>query len=321
MSSPSPIPGPFTLAVARTQGVDALAQSAATLNATTLPRLNRMSEDATRAARQLGRAALDLHLRHAAGVAVPGELTVGQLLDEKYGRVFPVSDEELAARQGAALARSLRLEPSFESDGLPPARDIDPSRFAPAGPALWVERERRSLGLWAPELLNTGKVPLALGPLNLRMVQGRGLWLGWRCGPAGDPASVVGPGRRVQLLCRTQGSPQGMEEQWSWAVSLLRQGPLVWAHGVAGLFGYHALYFTALALAPAVEAMTGLALVAMRSRSSSGVPLPAMSKSLMPQKVEPSRARRVPKLPRWQSPWMRCTGSAAMGVPQLPSKP
>lgn len=34
----------------------------------------------------------------------------------------------------------------------------------------------------------------------------------------------------------------------------LRQGPVVWAHGVGGLFGYHALYFAALAYAPAVEA-------------------------------------------------------------------
>lgn len=34
----------------------------------------------------------------------------------------------------------------------------------------------------------------------------------------------------------------------------LRQPPLAWLHGVGGLFGYHALYFTALAFAPAVEA-------------------------------------------------------------------
>ncbi len=34
----------------------------------------------------------------------------------------------------------------------------------------------------------------------------------------------------------------------------LRQGPVAWLHGVGGLFGYHALYFAALALAPAVEA-------------------------------------------------------------------
>ena len=33
----------------------------------------------------------------------------------------------------------------------------------------------------------------------------------------------------------------------------LRQGPLAWAHGVGGLFGYHALYFLAFALAPALE--------------------------------------------------------------------
>lgn len=34
----------------------------------------------------------------------------------------------------------------------------------------------------------------------------------------------------------------------------LRQTPLAWAHGVAGLFGYHVLYFAALAWAPAAEA-------------------------------------------------------------------
>ncbi len=33
----------------------------------------------------------------------------------------------------------------------------------------------------------------------------------------------------------------------------LRQPPIAWAHGVGGLFGYHALYFLAFALAPAVE--------------------------------------------------------------------
>lgn len=37
-------------------------------------------------------------------------------------------------------------------------------------------------------------------------------------------------------------------------LALLRQGPLAWLHGVGGLFGYHALYFIGLALAPAVEA-------------------------------------------------------------------
>jgi drug/metabolite transporter (DMT)-like permease len=34
----------------------------------------------------------------------------------------------------------------------------------------------------------------------------------------------------------------------------LRQRPLAWAHGVGGLFGFHALYFTALAWAPAAQA-------------------------------------------------------------------
>ncbi len=34
----------------------------------------------------------------------------------------------------------------------------------------------------------------------------------------------------------------------------LRQRPLAWLHGVGGLFGFHALYFTALAWAPAAQA-------------------------------------------------------------------
>jgi drug/metabolite transporter (DMT)-like permease len=38
------------------------------------------------------------------------------------------------------------------------------------------------------------------------------------------------------------------------AVRALRQQPEVWALGVGGLFGYHALYFTALRLAPPAEA-------------------------------------------------------------------
>jgi drug/metabolite transporter (DMT)-like permease len=38
------------------------------------------------------------------------------------------------------------------------------------------------------------------------------------------------------------------------AVHALRQPPVVWALGVGGLFGYHALYFAALRLAPPAEA-------------------------------------------------------------------
>ena len=37
-------------------------------------------------------------------------------------------------------------------------------------------------------------------------------------------------------------------------LAVLRQPPLAWLHGVGGLFGYHALYFTALGLAPVAEA-------------------------------------------------------------------
>ena len=37
-------------------------------------------------------------------------------------------------------------------------------------------------------------------------------------------------------------------------LAVLRQRPIVWLHGVGGLFGYHALFFAALANAPAAEA-------------------------------------------------------------------
>ena len=37
-------------------------------------------------------------------------------------------------------------------------------------------------------------------------------------------------------------------------LGVLRQRPLVWLHGAGGLFGYHALFFAALARAPAAEA-------------------------------------------------------------------
>src|SRR4051795_1648214 len=38
------------------------------------------------------------------------------------------------------------------------------------------------------------------------------------------------------------------------AIGSLRQPALAWAVGIGGLFGYHALYFLALRLAPAAEA-------------------------------------------------------------------
>jgi drug/metabolite transporter (DMT)-like permease len=44
---------------------------------------------------------------------------------------------------------------------------------------------------------------------------------------------------------------------WLWSkrqLDVLRQPPLAWLHGAGGLFGYHALFFTALKYAPATEA-------------------------------------------------------------------
>ena len=41
---------------------------------------------------------------------------------------------------------------------------------------------------------------------------------------------------------------------WRGQLSELRQPPVVWLHGVGGLFGFHALYFASLARAPAATA-------------------------------------------------------------------
>ena len=41
---------------------------------------------------------------------------------------------------------------------------------------------------------------------------------------------------------------------WRGELSVLRQPARAWLHGVGGLFGYHALYFAALGLAPVAEA-------------------------------------------------------------------
>jgi len=60
-------------------------------------------------------------------------------------------------------------------------------------------------------------------------------------------------------------------------LGLLRQPPLVWAHGVGGLAGYHALHFAALALAPPVEAnllnYTWPVLIVLLSGPVLGLPL------------------------------------------------
>ena len=57
----------------------------------------------------------------------------------------------------------------------------------------------------------------------------------------------------------------------------LRQPPLAWAHGVGGLFGFHAFYFAALALAPPVEAnllnYTWPLLIVLLSAPVLGLPL------------------------------------------------
>ncbi len=60
-----------------------------------------------------------------------------------------------------------------------------------------------------------------------------------------------------QLTAMAFSVTAGFGLTWLWSrrqLGLLRQPALVWLHGVGGLFGYHALFFTALRYAPAAEA-------------------------------------------------------------------
>lgn len=67
---------------------------------------------------------------------------------------------------------------------------------------------------------------------------------------------------------------------WLWfrgELGTLKQPPLVWLHGVGGLFGYHALFFAALAYAPPAEAnllnYTWPLLIVLLSAPILGLPL------------------------------------------------
>jgi drug/metabolite transporter (DMT)-like permease len=60
-----------------------------------------------------------------------------------------------------------------------------------------------------------------------------------------------------QLAAMTFAVSGGLGLTWLWATRglvALRLPPLAWLHGVGGLFGYHALFFAAMARAPAAEA-------------------------------------------------------------------
>jgi drug/metabolite transporter (DMT)-like permease len=57
-----------------------------------------------------------------------------------------------------------------------------------------------------------------------------------------------------QLAAMTFAVSGGLGLTWLWAMRRLRVPPLAWLHGVGGLFGYHALFFAAMARAPAAEA-------------------------------------------------------------------
>src|SRR3569833_2762883 len=70
--------------------------------------------------------------------------------------------------------------------------------------------------------------------------------------------AATGPVPPVQLLAMNFAIAGAIGlATWIWrpgAARALRQKPRIWLLGIAGLFGYHALYFAALKLAPPAEA-------------------------------------------------------------------
>ena len=64
------------------------------------------------------------------------------------------------------------------------------------------------------------------------------------------------PAFQMNAMCFAIGAlaPALLWLRQPWRARALRQPLHVWAHGIAGLFGYHALYFAALRLAPPAEA-------------------------------------------------------------------
>ncbi len=100
-------------------------------------------------------------------------------------------------------------------------RRLAPAPATPAGPTL---AGCGALLLWA-SLALLSRMAAGVPPLQLTAMS-------FAVGAAASLAAVAARGR----------------------LAALRQPPLVWLHGIGGLFGYHALYFAALALAPPVEA-------------------------------------------------------------------
>jgi drug/metabolite transporter (DMT)-like permease len=64
----------------------------------------------------------------------------------------------------------------------------------------------------------------------------------------------VPPFQLAAMTCAIGGAIGAVWVTWSGSWGALRQSPRAWALGIGGLFGYHALYFISLRLAPPAEA-------------------------------------------------------------------
>lgn len=182
--------------------------------------------------RRLGRGLLDLQLRQRAGLVQPAPWTLGQILDGHYGRLFPVTDAELAESLGTHLARTLRIEPGSADDAWPAGADTPPGRLAWAAPGLWIESERRSRAVWAPRVVNGDVLPVTLGRIRLRTGEPRGPGLTWLCNPADPQQATLRPSQQGRLSCTTAQSPAHSPQAWTSMVGHLASAetpPLTWS--------------------------------------------------------------------------------------------
>jgi drug/metabolite transporter (DMT)-like permease len=92
-------------------------------------------------------------------------------------------------------------------------------------------------------------------PLSLATIAGCGALALWAFLALLARLAAGLPPLQITALCFATGGLLGLLVVAARGrLGALRQGWLPWLHGVGGLFGYHALYFLALHLAPAVEA-------------------------------------------------------------------
>jgi hypothetical protein len=143
-------------------------------------------------------------------------LTFGELSEQRPGwietRPWP-----------AALKSDLRPVAPDGSEQLRTDQAEAHLAFSQAAPGLWIERDQRSLGIWALTLQNHGPLTLPAHRLRIAAQLGGGARVPWLCDP-GPGAAPLGPGQRWLMRCETQVAPQWQAESWQALAQALQQG-------------------------------------------------------------------------------------------------